>query len=300
MSSTDDRIEHADASGWLPAQGTAAAKAVIFDPPYAVGTPVRGREDGAAGSVFAPFQNLHRWLMLTRDVLAPGGVVIVFADWRRMSDIGYLCSISGLRPATTVAWVRKRPGTGGLMRAAWDPVLIAARGVPDAVDRAAVRNVVETFEEGGEGVIEADYPVPRLHPYGKPPKVTTHILSRICREGDLVLDPFAGGGSSRLSARDLDLRWAGADIDADYAEACYQDGCPCGKQASSVVALHPTALLTPARAQMRLIIAEMAAANIPVVAPAVRARLHAAGFQVQRETVSRWLSEDQPRQEARR
>jgi len=224
-------IEHADAGEWLPRWRDGCAKAVVFDPPYAVGTPVRGREDGAAGSVFGPFEHLHRWLALSARVLMPGGIVIVFADWRRMSDMAYLCSISGLRPATTVAWVRKRPGTGGLMRASWDPVLIAARGVPGAVDRAAIRNVVETFE--GDDVIEADYPVPRAHPYGKPAKVTTHILSRACYRGELILDPFAGLGSSRVSARDLGLRWEGCDIDPAWAETCGRPGCLCGKPAAA-------------------------------------------------------------------
>ena len=52
-------IEHADALQWLKEQPPGEATAIIMDPPYAVGTPVRGREDGAAGSVFAPFGFLH-------------------------------------------------------------------------------------------------------------------------------------------------------------------------------------------------------------------------------------------------
>jgi DNA modification methylase len=223
-------VEHADALDWLGAFRPGLAKAVIFDPPYAVGTPVRGREDGAAGSVFGPFGFLHRALQSAASVLQPGGIAIIFADWRRMSDMNYLCSISGLRPATQVAWTRKRPGTGGLMRSAWDPVGIAARGVPDAVDRAAVRNVIETFED--DDVIEADYPVPRLHPYGKPWQVAHHILARSCRPGDMVLDPFAGLASSRTAAEKLDLNWRGADIDPQWAETCIQPYCQCGKGAA--------------------------------------------------------------------
>jgi len=47
-------IEHADALDWLAAREPGAATAIIFDPPYAVGTPVRGREDGAAGRTARP------------------------------------------------------------------------------------------------------------------------------------------------------------------------------------------------------------------------------------------------------
>jgi len=53
-------IEHADALEWLARQEPGAAAATVIDPPYAVGTPVRGREDGAAGSVFAPFGFFHQ------------------------------------------------------------------------------------------------------------------------------------------------------------------------------------------------------------------------------------------------
>lgn len=200
-------IDLNDARQWLAARAGADAAVVVYDPPYAVGTPVRGKDDGAAGSVFAPFGFLHETLRASRDALRDGGVVLVFADWRRMADMGYLCSTVGLRPSTCVAWVRKRPGTGGLLRSAWDPILIASRGVPDAVDRAAVRNV-----------IEADYPAKRTHPYGKPPQIFETLFPRVCVEGDLVLDPFAGSGVTRDVAAHLGLRWAGCDIDPSHAE----------------------------------------------------------------------------------
>jgi DNA modification methylase len=213
------RIEHADALEWLDQVEPGMATAVIFDPPYSVGTPVRGREDGAAGSVFGPFGFLHRTLTLSARALKPGGVVIIFTDWRRLADMGYIASTAGLRPATCVAWVRTRPGTGGLLRASWDPVLVAARGVPDAVDRAAVRNVIET-DVVTDDVVVADYPARRRHPYEKPPDVVQHILARVCQPGDVVLDPFAGSGSTRVAAEklNLDLVVRMCDIDPQWAE----------------------------------------------------------------------------------
>ena len=107
------------------------------------------------------------------------------------------------------------------------------------VSRAAIRNVILTPGEfGGQdfteadlaraefsgedipAVIEADYERPRLHPYSKPPAVYEHILKRVCRRGETVLDPFAGSGSSRTACENLglDLVWRGADIDPQYTE----------------------------------------------------------------------------------
>lgn len=212
-----------DALNWLPSLPAGSARAAIFDPPYAVGSPVRGREDGAAGSVFGPLSFMTRALREVARVLMPGGVALLFADWRRMPDLNYIASTVGLRPATQVPWIRNRPGTGGLLRASWDPITVVARGVPDAVDRAAIRNVVETHaaddvEEALDGlVVRADYPSRRAHPYGKPPEVYRHILARVCRSGDLVIDPFAGSGASREAAHALGCRWMGCDIDPDWA-----------------------------------------------------------------------------------
>lgn len=167
---------------------------------------MRGREDGAAGSVFSPFGFMHKALQEVSRVLVPGGVAIMFADWKRMPDLLYMASISGLRPSTCVAWIRSRPGTGGLFRSAWDPIQIVSRGVPRAVDRAAVKNV-----------IEADYDTKRTHPYGKPEKLFREIFPRACEHGDLILDPFAGSGVTQRVADELGYRWAGCDVDPSYA-----------------------------------------------------------------------------------
>ena len=201
-------IDWNDALTWLAEREGAGATAVIYDPPYAVGSPVRGREDGAAGSVHSPFGFLHRTLTAAGKTLRPGGILLLFADWRRIDDLTHIATTAGLRASTCVAWVRTRPGTGGFMRSSWDPIMVMSRGVPDAIDRAAVRNVVE-----------ANYPTRRRHPYEKPPEVYRHILARVARPGALVLDPFAGSGSSRTAALALGMEWQGCDIDPAYVES---------------------------------------------------------------------------------
>jgi DNA methylase len=169
---------------------------------------MRCREDGAAGKVAAPFKFMHRTMSLCARAVLPRGIVVIFCDWELLPDIAYIASISGLREQAHLTWCRSRPGGGGLFRGACDPVLVASRTSPDRVDIAAVKNSVA-----------ADYEIPRAHPYSKPPEVIEYVLARLCRRGDLVLDPFAGSGSSRVAAEKLglDLVWRGADIDPQYA-----------------------------------------------------------------------------------
>jgi DNA modification methylase len=200
------RIIRGDCLDVLPTLEDGCASLVVYDPPYAVGSPVRGREDGAAGSVFAPFSFLTRTLAEVSRVLRPGGIAMIFADWRRMPDLAYIATTNGLRASTCIAWTRKRPGTGGLFRSAWDPILIGSRGTPDAIDRAAIPNV-----------IEAEHPTKRTHPYEKPSKLFEVVFPRVCRPGELVVDPFAGSGVTRRVAESLGLRWIGIEVDPAFA-----------------------------------------------------------------------------------
>jgi len=135
---------------------------------------------------------MHRALQETARVLVPGGIGVMFADWKRMPDLLYIASISGLRPSTCIAWVRSRPGTGGLFRSAWDPIQIVARGVPRANDRAAIRNV-----------IEADYDTKRRHPYGKPAKVFQEIFGpyEAVRDGSFRRFSFDDDAEADAAAR---------------------------------------------------------------------------------------------------
>ena len=125
-------IEHADALDWLAAQEPDTATAIVYDPPYSRHSPMRGREDGAAGSVSAPFSFMHRTMSLCARAVQAKGIVIIFCDWELLGDISYIASVSGLREQSHLAWCRSRPGGGGLFRGACDPVLIASRTPPGA------------------------------------------------------------------------------------------------------------------------------------------------------------------------
>ena len=106
-------IEYADALDWLAAREPGAATAVIFDPPYAVGSPVRGWEDGVAGSVSGPLSFMQRTMSLCAQALRPGGIVIIFGDCKRLPDLMYAATTSGLRLSGCVAWVRLGPALAG-------------------------------------------------------------------------------------------------------------------------------------------------------------------------------------------
>jgi DNA modification methylase len=202
----DDSVTlyHGDALAVLPT--ITSAGIVALDPPYSmVPNSFAGRDDGAAGSCGSPVMLLSEVLRHTRRVLPVGGVAGLVCDWRRLPDVTYLATLHGLRISTCIAWTRSVPGTGGLFRSAWDPMLVLSVGTPLAKDRAGVPNVVH-----------ANSPRSGVHPYEKPEAIWNHLFARF--DPTTVLDPFAGSGSSATAALASGHRWIGIESDEAYCE----------------------------------------------------------------------------------
>lgn len=54
------------------------------------------------------------------------------------------------------------------------------------------------------------------HPTQKPLKLLRHIIKIASNEGDIVLDPFMGVGSTGVAAIELDRSFIGCEIDKEY------------------------------------------------------------------------------------
>jgi DNA modification methylase len=76
------------------------------------------------------------------------------------------------------------------------------------------------------------------HPAPMPLRLAAHLVSLSCPPGGLVLDPFAGSGTTLLAARQRGRRAVGIDMEADY----------CAEAAAALAAPHQEglALETPA------------------------------------------------------
>lgn len=56
----------------------------------------------------------------------------------------------------------------------------------------------------------------RVHPTEKPPALIKELLRVSTDPGDLVVDPFAGSGSSLVAAKDLGREYVGVELVEDY------------------------------------------------------------------------------------
>jgi len=58
----------------------------------------------------------------------------------------------------------------------------------------------------------------KLHPTEKPVDLLKHLISKFSDINDVVLDPFAGSGSTLVAAKEMNRRYIGIEIDKKYFE----------------------------------------------------------------------------------
>lgn len=60
------------------------------------------------------------------------------------------------------------------------------------------------------------------HPSPKPIKYIEWLIKRLSCENDIILDCYAGSGTTLVAAKQLGRRWIGCEIEPKYIEICQQ------------------------------------------------------------------------------
>ena len=71
---------------------------------------------------------------------------------------------------------------------------------------------------GSSDLLRFDNVRGKSHPTEKPVDLISHLIENSCGEGDIVLDPFMGTGSSGVACKNLNRNFIGIELDKDYFE----------------------------------------------------------------------------------
>ena len=112
-----------------------------------------------------------------------------------------------------VIWDKGPMGMGWHYRRSYETVLVAQRGKDkcawyDETDR--IENIVRH--------IPKLIPLKSDHPTPKPPQLVEWFLQLHSRPGELVLDPFNGGGSTAVASKRMGRRYIGVDVEERWLE----------------------------------------------------------------------------------
>lgn len=201
-------LYHADCRDVLPALvHDVAGSLVVTDPPYGV----TYSSNHNIGRGTAPITNdgTRLSLALYRQVvplLGQAGHILWFTRWDAWPDVwtilGQHHPLRGL-----LVWDKGHPGMGDLSHWGLSYELIASAGTGK-------------INGGRDGSVLDFQPVPsggRNHPTEKPVALLAYLISKI--SPGIVVDPFAGSGSTLMAARQLGRRAIGIESDERYCEA---------------------------------------------------------------------------------
>jgi site-specific DNA-methyltransferase (adenine-specific) len=61
-------------------------------------------------------------------------------------------------------------------------------------------------------------PAKMIHPTEKPLDMLEYLIKKSTKENDLILDPFAGGGSTLVAAKNTNRKCTGIEIESKYVD----------------------------------------------------------------------------------
>ncbi len=171
-------------------------------------------------------KRLVTWVDQWARVLRPGGALVAFTDKVLISDLWRMCKAAGLKPKNVIVWEKDNPTPAGLARRnlkssaefmiwAVKPDAEYTFNEPGDWDRGIV--IHAPLCAGSERIKNAKGET--LHRTQKPERVMRVLLEAFSNRGDLVLDGFAGVGTTGKVARDGGRKFIGVEMSPVYFEA---------------------------------------------------------------------------------
>jgi site-specific DNA-methyltransferase (adenine-specific) len=196
-----NRIILGDSLRVLPQLPDESVDLVLTDPPYVVnyrsrdGRKIAGDTDTAW--IAPAFRESFR-------ALKPNRFCISFYGWNVADAFLTAWRKAGFKPVGHIVLVKRYASGSRYLRYQHEQAYLLAKGQP----------VPRWFPL--KDVLQWEYTGNRLHPTQKPVSALRPLIGAFSRRGDVVLDPFAGSGSTLVTAADMQRRYIGVEIDRGY------------------------------------------------------------------------------------
>ena len=218
-----------DALAILPHLPTGSVDALICDPPYSSGAWVRSERNQSPNAKYTQqgTQHLHPefvgdsrsqhghgfwcalWLSQAHRIVRPGGIGLVFSDWRQLAVAMDAFEAGGWIHRATMTWDKGRGARvphKAYPRHQGEFILFGSHGPLKPATHAG------PFD----GVIHCPVkPRRKLHITAKPVELMEQLV-RMTPPDAVVLDPFAGSGSTAIACIRTGRRFVGMELDPVY------------------------------------------------------------------------------------
>ena len=198
-----NQVIHGDCVQMLRSLPGESIDAVITDPPYLVGYRDRsGRSianDNEPSAVLDAFSDIYR-------VLKPNSLCVCFYGWNRVDAFFRVWTQAGFQPVGHLVWAKSYASRVGFLEARHEQAYLLAKGRPNRPE--APLPDVQPWEYSGN----------ISHPTEKAVSILRPLVESFCPAGGVVLDPFAGSGSTLVAAALSGRGYVGIELEAKYCE----------------------------------------------------------------------------------
>jgi site-specific DNA-methyltransferase (adenine-specific) len=217
-----ERLACMDAVEWLRTIGDESVDLCITDIAYeslekhrAKGTTTRLKVSDASSNEWFPIFHNERIPELLRElyrVLKKNTHCYLYCDQETMHVFHALAPAAGFTWKKFIVWNKVAMGMGYTYRAQHELIVYLEKG-KRKLRNLGIADVLTVPEDDGDGPsmitqkrIRGEYPT------AKPPEVSEILITQSTELGELVIDPFFGGGSTGVAAKRCGREFAGCDI----------------------------------------------------------------------------------------
>jgi DNA modification methylase len=174
---------------------------ILTDPPYLVNYRDRdGRtiqNDVNADWLKPAMREAYRVLKMNR-------VAVMFYSWNRVDKFFDAWKDAGFQPVGHIVFRKTYSSSSRFLSYQHEQAYLLAKGRPPLPKRAIA------------DVMDMPYSGNKLHPTQKPIEPLAQLIRSFTLPGELVLDPFAGSGSTCAAAMLTGRKYVGIELDAEY------------------------------------------------------------------------------------
>lgn len=207
------RLVHGDARAEIRNAPT-GIKLVLTDPPYgqdfqsnrrvvSAKAPRLANDDGQA------FDLLRDVLTEAYAHMADDSTLLVWSSWRYECEFRQVVAACGFNIKGSLIWDKPNHGSGdldGSFAPKHERIIHAVKGNPKLNRRH-------------DDVLRGSVFLGTEHPTEKPLDLLALLIEATTNEGDIVADPFAGGGSTVIAAHQARREFWACELDADWHAA---------------------------------------------------------------------------------
>ncbi|NET71402.1 MAG: DNA methylase [Sphaerospermopsis sp. SIO1G2] len=178
---------------------------IVTDPPYLVNYRDRsGRSiagDRESDWLKPSFTEMYR-------ILRNHSFAVSFYGWNHVDKFMTAWRKAGFRIVGHFVFAKHYASRKGFTEARHECAYLLAKGNPH-MKKDGLPDVMPWGRYTGN----------RLHPTQKPLEILRPLIKTYSEIGDVILDPFAGSGSTALAAKQLGRSWIGMEMDATYHQS---------------------------------------------------------------------------------